>query len=102
MKPRRIWAVRMGDWKLVSAHAWRDVPSSVGAPRLINLAADPAERHDVSAQFPEKRAALAAAYAAWERLLPEPLWAPDDDPAGGESRQKRTQRRNELQQKRKK
>lgn len=102
MKPRRIWAVRMGDWKLVSAHAWGDLPSSVGRPRLSNLADDPAERRDLSAQFPAKVAELQSAYDAWEKPLPEPLWAPDDGPDGQESRQKRSQRRAELEAKRKK
>jgi arylsulfatase A-like enzyme len=95
MKARRIWAVRKGDWKLLAAHGWHDVPSSVATPRLIQLANDPAERQDVSAQFPEKLAELRAAYVAWEAGLPEPLWGPDDSPEAAENRQKRTQRRAE-------
>ena len=54
MKARRIWAVRMGDWKLVAAHGWHDIPASVTKPRLINLAEDIGEKNDLSEKFPDK------------------------------------------------
>ena len=98
MKARNIWAVRMGDWKLVAAHGWHDIPSSVGRPRLINLGSDPGELLDVSAQYPEKYAELKAAYAAWEKTLPEPLWSTDVSPEAVAARQSRVKRKQELQQ----
>lgn len=45
-------AVREGDWKLVWPHG--------EDPRLFDLASDPGELHDLAAQYPERRAELAA------------------------------------------
>ena len=101
MKARNIWAVRKGDWKLVAAHGWHDIPSSVGKPRLINLGSDPGEFLDVSAQYPEKFAELKAAYNAWEKTLPEPLWSTDVSPEAVAARQARVKRQMELQEKEK-
>ena len=100
MKPRNIWAVRMGDWKLMSAHAWGDIPSSVGAPRLIHLSADPGELHDVGSLYPEKYAALKAAYDAWSQPLPDPIWSVDNSPEAIENRQARAKRKPNLPKKR--
>ena len=99
MQARNIWAIRMGDWKLVAAHAWHELPSSVGKPRLINLGSDPGEVLDVSAQNPEKFAELKAAFAAWEKTLPEPLWTTDVSPEAVAARHARTKRQQELKEK---
>lgn len=47
-------AVRKGEWKLV----WMPEPFGKGDWRLIDLDADPAERHDLSSEHPEKVAEL--------------------------------------------
>ena len=99
MKARNIWAVRMGDWKLVAAHGWHGIPASVGSPRLINLANDIGELHDVSGEHPAKFAELKAVFAAWEKTLPEPLWSNDVSPETVAARQARVKRQQELKQK---
>lgn len=76
MKARNIWAVRKGDWKLVSAHGWHGLPASVGKPRLVNLGSDPRELLDVSAQNPERFGELKAAFSAWEKLCPSRIGRP--------------------------
>jgi arylsulfatase A-like enzyme len=59
--------VRDGDWKLqVSAR-----PNRVW---LHNLAADPLEQHDLSAQMPEKVAELRRRITAQAAEMPAPLW----------------------------
>lgn len=80
MKARGIWAVRMGDWKLVTHHRWHDLPAGMPQPRLINLAVDPGELNDLSVQAPAKLAELQAAYNTWASSLPEPLWSTDVSP----------------------
>ena len=99
MKARNIWAVRMGDWKLVAAHGWHDIPASVGKPRLINLGSDPGEFLDVSAQSPEKFTELKSAFDAWEKTLPEPLWSTDISPDAVAARQARAKRQQEMKEK---
>ena len=96
MKARRIWAVRMGDWKLVAAHGWHDIPASVTKPRLINLASDVGELNDLSAQNPEQFAALKAAYDAWEKTLPEPLWSTDTSEEATKARAARSKRQKQA------
>ncbi|VGO13111.1 Arylsulfatase [Pontiella desulfatans] len=61
------YAVRHGDWKIVSAAY--DEP-----PRLINLADDPAEDHDLSAQHPEKMEELQKQWDRWNATMPPPRW----------------------------
>lgn len=59
--------VRDGDWKLqVSAN-----PNRVW---LFNLREDPTEQHDLSAQFPERVAAMRAQIEAQNAGSPPPLW----------------------------
>jgi arylsulfatase A-like enzyme len=59
--------VRDGDWKLqVSAR-----PNRVW---LHNLAADPLEKHDLSAEMPEKVAELRRRITAQAAEMPAPLW----------------------------
>jgi len=49
-------AVRQGDWKL----RWQYKPLGKEAWELFNLKADPAERHDLAAQHPDKVKAMVA------------------------------------------
>ena len=77
MTARRIWAVRLGDWKLVAHHRWHDFPVAVPKLRLINLADDIGELHDLSSERPDKLAELQLAYDTWAKVLPEPLWTTD-------------------------
>jgi arylsulfatase A-like enzyme len=60
-------AVRDGNWKL---------QVSQNPPRiwLFDLAADPTERNDLSAERPEEVKRLRALLAAHDRELPKPLW----------------------------
>jgi hypothetical protein len=46
-------------------------------PRLINLAEDIAEAHDLSEKYPEKKKELEAAWKAWNAEQMDPLWKPD-------------------------
>jgi len=59
-------AVVEGDWKLLAGES--------GAPQLFDLAADPAEAHDVAATQPERVARLEAAWAAWNVSNVAPRW----------------------------
>jgi arylsulfatase len=49
-------AVRQGDWKL----RWQWKPLGKGDWELFNIAADPVERNDLAAQYPDKVKALIA------------------------------------------
>ncbi|MBL9117087.1 MAG: sulfatase-like hydrolase/transferase [Verrucomicrobiaceae bacterium] len=93
MTARGIWAIRMGDWKLLTHNAWHDLPSAKSKARLINLAIDPSERHDLSEENPTKVVALQNAYNAWAMTLVEPLWSTDAGPEGDKSRQGRVKRK---------
>ncbi|MFV0442109.1 MAG: sulfatase [Planctomycetaceae bacterium] len=92
LQARSIWAIRQGDWKLVTHNAWHDLRASKPEPRLINLAKDPAERYDVGAQHPDKLAELQSAYQAWESTLPTPLWTTDTSPEATKARPLRSRR----------
>ena len=78
-------AVRKGDWKLVRYDASLDRPGqrSVAARvqvtpfRLYNLAEDPGESRDRSAEEPEKVKELLAAWESWDSQLVAPLWGPE-------------------------
>jgi arylsulfatase A-like enzyme len=94
MTARSIWAVRLGDWKLVTHNSWHDLPAAKPKPRLINLASDPAELHDLSDQEPAKLAELQSAYKVWAAGLPEPLWSTDVSPEATQARQERARRQN--------
>jgi arylsulfatase A-like enzyme len=64
-------AVRMGDWKL-SKHEEFGV-------RLHNLASDPGEKTDLSAQDPEKVKELQAVWDKWNAGNAKPLWPSKTD-----------------------
>jgi len=67
------WAIRSGDWKLVGGREGRG-PTAKTQTLLVNLKDDPSEKTDLSAQHPDKRKELEAAYKAWEKTLAKPLW----------------------------
>lgn len=60
-------AVRDGDWKL-------QVSETPDRAWLFNLAQDPTEQHDLSAQEPERVAAMRAMIEAQNADMPPPLW----------------------------
>lgn len=62
------WAIRQGDWKLVSSRV--DGPD----PRLFNLAEDIGEASDLAAKLPEKVKELRAAWDKWNAEQAKPLW----------------------------
>lgn len=74
LQPRELYfrfgvqhAVRQGDWKLVKAT--KDMQ-----PMLINLATDPGEQTDLTAQQPEKAAALQKLFDQWNATMQPPRW----------------------------
>lgn len=60
-------ALRQGDWKLVKA-------SKDMAPMLVNLANDPGEQKDLSAENPAKKAELEALWQKWDGSMQPPRW----------------------------
>ena len=60
-------AVRQGDWKLVKA-------SKDMTPMLVNLATDPGEQTDLTAQQPDKAKALQALWDQWNAANQPPRW----------------------------
>ena len=60
-------AVRQGDWKLVKA-------SKDMQPMLVNLAADPGEKTDLTAKEPEKAQALQKLFDQWNATMQPPRW----------------------------
>ena len=60
------WAVRAGDWKLVTQR-------NQTKEELFNLARDPAETTDLAPQQPEKVAQLKRLYETWLDQMAEPL-----------------------------
>jgi arylsulfatase A-like enzyme len=63
-------AIRDSQWKLrvavpVAANNHYGYPPSAGGTFLVDLAKDPAEKTDLSAQFPEKVKELKAAWDKW-------------------------------------
>ena len=58
------WAVRSGNWKLVAVRDQRE---------LFDLAADPSERRDLSAQHPYQVARLTALYDRWLDQMADPV-----------------------------
>jgi len=60
-------AVRQGDWKLVKA-------SKDMEPMLVNLATDPGEQKDLSAENPAKKAELVALFDKWNASMQPPRW----------------------------
>lgn len=63
-------AIRSGDWKLVKANPGLET-------LLVNVTNDIGESKDLSAENPEKRKELEAAWEAWNKELSEPLWKPN-------------------------
>ncbi len=61
------YAVREGDWKLVKA-------SKDMTPMLVNLASDPGEQTDLTAQQPEKAKALQSLFEKWNATMQPPRW----------------------------
>jgi arylsulfatase A-like enzyme len=60
-------AVREGDWKLVKA-------SKDMEPMLVNLANDPGEQTDLTAQQPEKAKHLQTLFDQWNATMQPPRW----------------------------
>lgn len=60
-------AVRQGDWKLVKA-------SKDMEPMLVNLATDPGEQRDLSAENPAMKAELTALFEKWNASMQPPRW----------------------------
>ena len=59
-------AIRDGDWKLLHYRG--------GPPRLFDLAHDPGEKQELSAQHPQRVAQLSAQLQTWNQTLVEPRW----------------------------
>jgi arylsulfatase A-like enzyme len=87
------WAVRKGDWKLVSqgGGGGRRGGNAGGAGgaggQLFNLREDIGETNDLAAKMPEKVAELRKAYDEWNAKNIAPMWrrsegAGDDDDGG--------------------
>ena len=55
-------AIRLGDWKI----SWLYQPLGTGGWQLFNLAQDPGEENDLSAEFPEKETEL---IALWDQYV---------------------------------
>ena len=70
------WAVRQGDWKLltdIDANRMKsDQPVRYGNRKLVNLATDLGEEKDLSKQHPEKVKALEEAWKKWNAKLATP------------------------------
>ncbi len=60
-------AVRQGDWKLVKA-------SKDMQPMLVNLATDPGEKKDLSAENPAKKVELQTLWEKWDASMQPPRW----------------------------
>ena len=69
-------AVRHGDWKLiVSRQAPADGAETTPQRHwLFNLAVDPTEQHDLSAEEPARATQLSALLADHDAAQAEPLW----------------------------
>jgi len=89
------WAIRKGDWKL---HGLRD------QIELINLAADPSEKKNLSAEQPERVKELTALFDSWLDSMAPPMtsgvskkWGAANNQAGelDERAKKRQQRKQE-------
>ena len=63
---RYRWAMRQGDWKLVK--------NGEESLSLYNLVSDIGETKDLSAEQPERVAAMTAAYKQWDAHNMEPRW----------------------------
>lgn len=70
---RGTFAIRDGDWKVMKERGKNE------KPKLFDLANDPGETNDQADKHPDRAAALLAAYEAWAKDLPKPLWNNDRD-----------------------
>ena len=68
--------MRQGDWKLVKNGKESLRVSGIGGDSLslYNLVSDIGETKDLSAEQPERVAAMTAAYKQWDAQNMEPLW----------------------------
>lgn len=66
------YAIRKGDWRL----AWNDASCPAGSDAMVfNLADDPGEYRDLSAQHPDIKQQLQDEFDAWDcRLPPSQCW----------------------------
>ena len=76
-------AVRQGDWKLVKA-------SKEMEPMLVNLATDPGEQKDLSADNPARKAELTALFDQWNASMQPPRW---EDPRWNGSEQRKQEKK---------
>jgi arylsulfatase A-like enzyme len=67
-------AVRHGDWKLVKYDPMIDGKNEYGPAKLYNLATDPGEQTDVTAQHPDTSKQLQTRWDTWNNELVPPLW----------------------------
>jgi arylsulfatase A-like enzyme len=65
-KRKNNFAVREGDWKLLQHNG--------GELELYNIASDPSETTNLTADHPEVVARLQAMYQEWQSTHPQPLW----------------------------
>ena len=65
-------AIRQGDWKLTDARDF-DTKTQSGW-RLYDLSKDIGEAHDLSAQFPDKKAELIKLWEEWDSHNIAPKW----------------------------
>jgi arylsulfatase A-like enzyme len=82
------YAVRDGDWKLVSS-------SYKGRQLLFHLATDPYEQHDVVVEHPAIVQRLTATYDRWATPMMPPRWL---DPHGANVRKEEAARQNSVEQ----
>lgn len=73
------WAVRAGDWKLLHANIGTGHAQTT-VHRLVNLAADAAERHDLSTEQPAKLAELQTLWDEWNAKNVPALWPNGSNP----------------------
>ncbi|HMO76640.1 MAG TPA: sulfatase-like hydrolase/transferase [Sphingopyxis sp.] len=72
-RPALFW--RSGDYRAVRAGDWKlQVTRRPEKARLYNLAADPTEKADLSAQEPQRVAELKAMIEAQNRDMAQPIW----------------------------
>lgn len=89
------WAIRVGDWKLVSEFTGAQTiidREFERAIQLFDLDSDPFERHDLSAQFPEKAEELEAKMRAFYAECPPSLATPEILEAAAQERERRERR----------
>jgi len=66
---------RSGDYRVVRAGDWKlQVTKRPEKVRLYNVAIDPTEQHDVSAQEPQRVAQLRAMIEAQNKGMAKPIW----------------------------